>query len=303
MTKDCKLPIWRQVLRGFAQCAFQANEITGILFVVAVIVFDWHVGNGRMASFYVLGVIAATLVARVLNGIGELLDLGLYGFNSGLMGLALGSFFEQNAMLWLWVVVFAIVTAAVTVAWSKWLPVPFLAAPFILTFWALWPLADTLELTKLNLGPFPEMQVDWGASILMALGSALFVAYWISAVIFIAGIAISNWRHALIAAFGAFLANALAAQAGARGGAVNLGFVGFNGVLAALAAYAVVAADLRLVVLASLLATWLASYVVRGFPAPVLASGFVLAIWAMLFLGWLNPRFAAKPPEPKAASA
>jgi hypothetical protein len=27
----------------------------------------------------------------------------------------------------------------------------------------------------------------------------------------------------------------------------------------------------------------------------VLASGFVLAIWAMLLLAWLNPHFAAKP--------
>jgi urea transporter len=295
MMGTLRLPLWRQVLRGFSQCAFQANEITGILFVVAVVVFDlMYVGNGRMASFYVLAVIVGTLVARVLNGIGELLDLGLYGFNSGLMGIALGSFFVQDAMLWLGVVVFAIVVAAVTVVWSKWVPVPFLAAPFILTFWAVWPLAETLGLTKIPLGPFQDMEVNWGESILMALGSALFVPKLIPAVIFLAGIAISNWRHALIAAFGAFLANALAAEAGAHGGAINLGFVGFNGVLAAVAAYVVIAADLRLVVLASLLATWLASYVVHGFPAPVLASGFVLAIWAMLLLGWLNPRFAGR---------
>jgi hypothetical protein len=72
-------------------------------------------------------------------------------------------------------------------------------------------------------------------------------------------------------------------------------------VLAALAAYVIVAADLRLVVLVSILATWLGSYIHRGAPVPVLASGFVLAIWAMLLLGWLNPRFAGKPTEPKTA--
>ena len=114
-----------------------------------------------------------------------------------------------------------------------------------------------------------------------------------------AGIAIGNWRHAVVAVLGAFIANALAAQAGAVGGAINFGFIGFNGVLAALAAYVIVAADLRLVVLGSVLATWLASYVYRGAPVPVLASGFVLAVWTMLLLGWLNPRFAAKPSEPK----
>jgi urea transporter len=83
-----------------------------------------------MATFYVIGVVVGTLAARALQGIGDLLDLGLYGFNSGLIGLALGNFFQYEPMLWLWVVVFAIVAAAVTVAWSRWVPVPFLAAPY-----------------------------------------------------------------------------------------------------------------------------------------------------------------------------
>jgi urea transporter len=284
------LPLWRPILRGFSQCAFQTNEIAGLLFVVAVAVVNW-----RMAAFYVIGVIIGTLTAWALRGIGDLLDLGLYGFNSGLIGLALGNFFQPEPMLWLWVVVFAVVAAAITVAWSRWVPIPFLAAPFILTFWLAWLLAGTLSLPKVDFGAFPEMEVNWGASILAALGSALFVPTMISGGIFLAGIAISNWRHALVAVIGAFVANALAAQAGAIGGAINFGFVGFNGVLAALAAYVIVAADLHLVVLGSILATWLASYVYRGAPVPVLASGFVLAIWAMLLLGWLNPRFAAKP--------
>jgi urea transporter len=303
MTNDCKLPFWRQVLRGFSQCAFQANEIAGILFVVAVAVHNWDKGafsNWQMAAFYVLAVIVGTLVARLLNGIGALLDLGLYGFNSGLIGLALGNFFEPVPILWLWVVVFAIVASAVTVIMSKWVPIPFLAAPFILTFWAVWPLAETLGLTKIDFGAFPDIPVLLGPSIIAALGSALFVSSILSGVIFLVGIAISNWRHAIVAAVGAFVANALAVEAGARGGAIMFGFVGFNGVLAALAAYVIVAADLRLVVLGSLLATWFAAYVVHRADVPVLASGFVLAIWAMLLLGWLNPRFAGKPSEAKA---
>jgi urea transporter len=295
MTNDCKVPLWRQILCGFSQCAFQANEIAGVLFVVAVAVFNW-----RMAAFFVVAVVVGTLVARLLNGVGVLLDLGLYGFNSGLIGLALGNFFEPVPMLWVWVVVCAIVAAGITVAMSKWVPFPFLAAPFILTFWAVWPLAETVGLTKVNFGAFPTMEVEWAKSVVLALGSALFAPSLISGGIFLAGIAISNWRHAVVAVIGALVANALAAQAGATGGAINFGFIGFNGVLAALAVYAVVAADLRLVVLGSVLGTWLSSYVYRGFPAPMLASGFVLTIWAMLLLGWLNPRFAEKPSEPKA---
>jgi urea transporter len=253
-----------------------------------------------MTAFYVIAVIVGTLVARLLNGIGALLDLGLYGFNSGLIGLALGNFFQPDPMLWLWVVVFAIVAAVVTVVMSKWVPIPFLAAPFIITFWAAWLLADALQMTKVQFDPFPDIPVVFGPSIIAALGSALFVPAIESGIIFLGGIAISNWRHALVAAFGAFIANALAVEAHARGGAINFGFVGFNGVLAALAAYEIVAPDLRLVVLASLMATWLAAFVYHRVPAPVLASGFVLSIWAMLLLAWVNPYFAGKSSEPKA---
>jgi urea transporter len=296
MTTNCRLPLWRQMLRGFSQCAFQANEITGIVLVVAVAVSNW-----RMAAYFVIAVIVGTLVAKLLNGIGDLLDLGLYGFNSGLIGLALGNFFQPDDIVWLWVVVFAAVAAALTVIMSKWVPIPFLAAPFILTFWGIWPLAETLQIAKIDFGAFPDMPVEWGKSVIVALGAALFVPTLLSGILFFVGIAISNWRHAIVAAIGAFVANALAAQVGVHGGAINFGFVGFNAVLAALAAYVIVAEDLRLVVLGSLLATWLASYVYRGAPVPVLASGFVLAIWAMLLLGWLNPRFAGKRAEAKSA--
>jgi urea transporter len=295
MTDEKSLPFWRQVLRGFSQCAFQANEIAGALFVVAVAVANW-----RMAAFYVVAVILGTLVARLLRGNPVLLDLGLYGFNSGLLGLAMGNFFQPDPILWLWLFAFAILAAVITVAMSKWVPIPFLAAPFILTFWMVWPLAETLGLVKIDFGAFPSMPVEWAKSVIVALGSALFVPNLVAGAIFLAGIAVSNWRHAIIAAVGAFLANALAVQAGVVGGEVNLGFAGFNGVLGALAAYVIVAADLRFVVLGSVLSTWLASYVYRGAPVPVLASGFVLAIWAMLFLGWLNPRFAEKSAEPVA---
>src|SRR5208337_2569099 len=113
--------------------------------------------------------------------------------------LALGNFFRPEPMLWLWVVVFAIVAAAVTVAMSRWVPIPFLAAPFILTFWAAWLLADTLGLTKIDFGAFPAMDIQWGASIIVALGSALFVPGLLSGGIFLAGIALSNWRHAIVA--------------------------------------------------------------------------------------------------------
>ena len=276
----------RQVLHGLSQCAFQSNVYTGAVFVVAVAIFNW-----RMAIAYLLGAIVGTLTARVLGAPEDLLDAGLFGFNSALMGLALGHFFQPDLLVWAWVCVSAALAAVLTVLMAKLLPFPFLAAPFIVTFWLIWPIAGAVGLTKIDLGAFPEADVMWAMATVSALGSALFSPNAISGAIFLVGIAISNWRSAVIALIGGFVAVALSEHVGAIGGAINSGFVGFNAVLAALAAYVIVAADLRLVVLAAITATWLASYVYRGVPAPVLASGFVLSVWAILLLAWVNPRF------------
>src|SRR5262245_29222306 len=90
------VPFWRQCLRGLSNCAFQTNEITGVVFVLAVILYSWH-----MAIYYVVSVIIATEVARLAKSMPHLytdqmdifLDIGLLGFNAALMGLALGNFF------------------------------------------------------------------------------------------------------------------------------------------------------------------------------------------------------------------
>lgn len=285
------VPFWRQFLRGFSQCAFQANEITGLIFVTGVALFNW-----RMAVFYVLSVLIATGVARLLKADRVLTDLGLFGFNSGLMGLAMGSFYEPDTALWVWVVVLAALTAVVAVAMAKFLPIPFLAAPFILTFWLMWFVADARpELIKLDLGPWPVENVRWGTAVIDALGSTLFAPAVITGVLFFVGLLVSNWRHAVVALLAATIAVSLAAHIGVAGGAINTGFVGFNAVLAALGVAAVLNDDLSKTVLAAMLATWFFSYINRNAPVPALASGFVLAVWATMLLDWLHRRFGPKP--------
>jgi urea transporter len=187
--------------------------------------------------------------------------------------------------------VVAVIVAAVTVAMARWLPFPFLAAPFITVFWLLWPLAGSLGLEKIELGAFPDAPVEFVEATIAALGATLFASGPIVGLLFLAGLLVSNWRHAVVALIGAALAATLAANVGAKGTAINSGFIGFNAVLGALATYVIVAADLRLAALAALFSTWIFAYVARHVPAPALASGFVLTVWLILLMGWLNPRF------------
>jgi len=281
-----QMPLWRSTMRGFSQCAFQANEVTAVLFIAAAFAFDL-----RMGAFYVISVVVATLVARLLRPDRELLGLGLLGFNSGLMGLALGNFFVPSTGLWAAVLVLAALVAAVTVLLSRVLPLPFLAAPFIAMFWLFWPLAGNFGLEAKTFPPFPDDLVQLAQALLSALGSTLFAGAVLPGVLFLAGLLIASWRVAVIALIGALVAVLLAVLTGVEGVAINTGFVSFNAVLAALAAYTILGRDLRLVLVASMLASVIFGIFNRNWPAPALASGFVVAIWFLILLENLNGPF------------
>jgi urea transporter len=280
------LPFWRRTLRGFSQCAFQADEITALFFIAAATVFDWQMG-----AFYVIAVVVGTATAVVLRADRALLDLGLFGFNSGLMGLALGNFFHPNTALWIAVVVLAALVAALTVVMARWFPLPFLAGPFIATFWVVWPATAALNLEPVSFAAFAQAEPAFVVATADALGSTLFAAAVLPGLLFLAGLLIGNWRHAVVAVIAAVVAVALAVHVGAPGEAINSGFVGFNAVLAGLAVWVLVGQDLRLVVLAALVATWFFSAINRTAPFPALASGFVLTIWALILIDRINPWF------------
>jgi urea transporter len=296
------VPLWRQILRGYSQCAFQANEITGLFLIAAAAAF-----NVQQAAYFVVGVILGTLTARVLKGIPDLLDLGLYGFNSGLMGLALGTFFEPGATLWLAVVVMTIIVGAVAVALSKILPMPMLAAPFILSFWALWAVSEQVGLVKLQFAPFSDTDVLWFQSVLVALGGALFSGAVFTGALFLIGVAVSNWRHAVLASAAVVIAHWIAFEGQAAPGAINAGLIGYNAVLCTLGVYSMLGEDLRLALLAAIGATILIRVFTIITDTPSLAAGFVTMFWLIMLLGWLTPKFKAKEaaaePEPAAPQA
>jgi urea transporter len=294
---DGGVPFWRQCLRGLSCCAFQTNELTGLVFIGAVLSYSWH-----MAVFFVISVVVGTLVARLLTvtavfkqpTVLGFLDGGILGFNAALMGLALGNFYTLDTSLWIAVVVMAVIVAVVTVVLARWLPFPFLAAPFIGCFWLLWPNDNALGLHKISLGAFPHQPVSFIPATMASMGSTLFAPIILAGVLFLLGVLVSNWRHAVIAAMGGLIAVALAVHVHVVGGAIASGFVGFNAVLAALVTYILVAEDIRLAALAALVSTWIFSYVSLNAPFPALASGFVLAVWAIMLVGWINPWFTGE---------
>ena len=203
------------------------------------------------------------------------------------MGLALGNFFEQDAALWAWIVVLTIVTAVVTYVMIRLLPMPALAAPFIVTFWVFWPIAESVGLTKLQFPPFLDAQVFFLRATFSAMGAALFAGTVVAGVLFFVGVLVSNWRHAVLALVAAMIAHAVALWWNVPGEQINAGLAGFNAVLAAVAIYALVKPDIRLALLGAVVAS--AILPVFGELGLVsLAAGFVTVTWLIIFLGWFQ---------------
>ena len=120
--------------KGVGQVFFQNNLVTGIIFLVAILV------NSRISFlFAALGSIVALLVALGLGASEPLVHLGLYGFSAVLTGIALGGFFlviDWRVALYTLVaiVITAIAFGTITVALAP-LGMPALTAPFVVTTW------------------------------------------------------------------------------------------------------------------------------------------------------------------------
>jgi urea transporter len=129
------------LFRGVGEVMFQDNLLTGVIFLVAILV------NSRIsAAFAALGSMVAVLMALTLGAGGVAVYHGLYGFNAVLCAIALGGLFFvltwKSAVYALLAAVFSVpVFAAIAVLVSP-IGMPALTAPFVLTTWLfLWPKA------------------------------------------------------------------------------------------------------------------------------------------------------------------
>lgn len=287
---DGQVPFWRLVLRGCSQCCFQTNEVTGVLFLLAVLAYDW-----KQFLLMAMGALIGAAVGSVLMRNDRfLLELGLFGFNSCLMALGLGNFFDKTVGLWVWAAVLCVLAAALTWVFVKWFPFPVLAAPFILLFWAFWPISEDVGLTKLQFPPFIGGDVFYIRATISAMGATLFAGVVVAGLLFFLGVLVSSWRHAVLAFAAAMIAHTIAVWWNVPGDEINSGLAGLNAVLAAVAIYALVEADIRLALLGAIVASAVIPLFSQLNLIP-LAAGFVLTTWVIMLLDRFQKRWFNQP--------
>jgi len=267
---------------------FQRNALTGVLFTVGIAVGG--VAATWMAVAGILGSLTGTVVARVLRFDPSEWADGIHGYNPALVGIATFFFFEPSAPIAGLSVGFAVVATLLAAACRRYVPVPVYTMPFVVSTWALRAFGIGLGLDLMT-WPAPVMHglqiaeaVVEGLSEVMLIGGNPYTG-----LIFLAAIAVSNWRHAVLAVLGAAVGAVLAVYHGDANDSVNLGLYGYNAVLVAIAVYL-----WRPSLLAPLLGAVVSVVITEFFPEtglPALTAPFVLAAWAVRAVGRAEQSF------------
>jgi len=307
---------WTKIfLRGVGQVMFQENALTGLLFLagIALAGFEetWPVALW-MAFGGLVGTVIGTLTAWVLRYDEKDVRAGIYGFNSTLVGIATFFFFAPSAASIGILLVGSVAGTIVTWLMRSFLPFPTYTFPFIVTTWVLVGIAilgfgmHTIEHVA---PPLPE--THWTAAFSEGLSEVMFQASIVTGLFFLAGLAVNDWRHAVLGLLGSVLGALVGAYHHDPHEAISIGIFGYNAALAAIA-MDLPRKALLIPILAAIISTPITDAfgavppVIPGYALPALTAPFVFACWAVLLLQVIERYFTAQPPkheEPTQASA
>ena len=153
-----------QLLNGTSQVFFVENALTGLFFFAAMAYASYITGVWATTIGAAVGIVVATLTAKLLECDGESVSSGLFGFNGVLLGAALPTFIAASPQLWVYVVVGAAASTVFTAAFtatltSKW-DIPGSTGPFVLTGWLMVAGAYSFGGLKVT-GDAPKLASDY----------------------------------------------------------------------------------------------------------------------------------------------
>jgi urea transporter len=144
-TGDIKL-FFKGIPNSYSQVFFSDNWIFAIILLLVTFI-DLFAGVMGLIS-----VVTTNLVGFLLGFDRRILSKGLFGFNSLLVGLALGVYFQPGLLLIIIVILGAILTLLISVSMQGVIgkyALPYLSIPFLLSVWIM--TLATSEFTALGI--------------------------------------------------------------------------------------------------------------------------------------------------------
>lgn len=290
------------VLRGIGQVMLQENSFTGLFFVMGI-----FFNSTLFGAAVLLGTAVSTATAMALGIERAAIRAGLYGFNGGLVAIALLFFLAPNWLTWGCVILAAAASTLLMAALQSLLRVwkiPALTAPFVFTslcFFLATARFGRLESTHLlpTAGLPKAVAVEGIVSsstvvegLFNGIGQVFFQGNVVTGVLFTIGLLIASRRACVAALLGSLVGLLVAWGMGAAEPAIRAGAFGFNNVLVAIALGAVFYTLNRASVIHALLATLATPFVYAALSAaleplgmPALTLPFVLVTWISLLAG------------------
>jgi urea transporter len=290
----------RIVLRGIGQVMFQDHAGTGLLFLVGI-----AIASPFMALGALMGAVIGPLTAALAGFDREEIRIGIYGFNPVLVGTASLFFLQPKTMTWVLVFFGCVAAAFVTYLMRRFLKFPTYTAPFVVVGWLVIIVAHAIAGSAIDViqPPVDYTQVGFLAHVLRGTAEVMFGANIATGALFIVGIALSNWRHALLALLGSMVGTLLGIYHQNPADTIALGIYGYNASLAAIAMYL-----WRKSLLIPLLAAAVTVPLTEFFPSsqlgiPALTAPFVVASWIVILILQMESVFAREQAVRTPASA
>lgn len=242
----------RTCLLGTSQVFFMENAYTGALFFIAMGYASYETGIWATTVGALIGIIIATLTAKLLAANQQRLNAGLYGFNGVLVGAALPTFISVSASLWLLIVIGAafsvIVTEAIHNSLTNKFNIPGSTGPFVLCGWLFMLSAYSFGHVEISMFAAPALPTDFllGTTVVPSLtetvsiffkniGQVYLLGSAISGAIILLGIFIGSITAGIAACLGSIIAIIFSVILGASPHIISAGLYGFSPVLTAMA--------------------------------------------------------------------
>ncbi len=260
-----------------------------------------------MAASAVVGSAIGAVTARLLKFDESEVSAGIHGFNPALAGIATLFFFQPAAASIALAIGGCVAATLVTRLMRRFVPFPTYTTPFIVTTWVLYFVGLALGADRVEPGG-PIDSAGFVGAVARGVSQVMFQASIWTALLFVAGIALNDWRHAAWVLFGSAVGmlvgnyhTTVAARAldpeslveRALTENVALGLYGYNATLAAVALFL----SRRSLVppLLGILISVPLTELLPLFGLPALTAPFVLATWIVLALGWVEGRLFREP--------
>lgn len=266
---------------GVGQVMFQENAFSGLLMLLGIFLGGW-----QMLLLALGGNVVSTLTAYLCGFSRDEIKNGLYGFNGTLVGIAVGVFMSLSPLtIGLMVMASSLSTGIVWLFKRQRLFSAF-TAPFILSVWLLlwichcWMPQCLLPSASVTL---MENEVNYLQALGAGIGQVMFQGNCWSGFCFLAAILLHSQLAAFYAVMGALLSVPLALLVEVDVATINMGLMGYNCVLCAIAL-----GEKNLVsigwVTGAVVWSVLLQLVGMKWGIPTLTAPFVISVWTIIVI-------------------